>query len=353
MSLIHNGIPSWVHYGVNALKELSASGEKKAFLISDENLSRTEMFQTALTILAPAEVYLLPTGEPKISDAQRALDAFRKCGVECVIGLGGGSVLDVAKTVAVLGQSDSTVKESIGNQLLTRQVELLLVPTTAGTGSEATRNCLFIDDQTGVKCALIADACLPDSVVLDPVLTRSLPPAIAAFTGVDALCHCVESYISRNHSPISRIWSLAGIERIREWLPQTIGRREDDEARQQMLFASFFGGVALAYAGTTAVHALAYSLGKRGVPHGVANSLLFEPVMRATLKKPQEQIPYFSELCAMIHRLPIPTLDRYAVRLEDAPAMAAEAMNQTRLLRNHPVEVQEDMAREIFEGLFQ
>ena len=100
MSLIQNGIPSWVHYGVNALKELSASGEKKAFLISDENLSRTEMFQTALTILAPAEVYLLPTGEPKISDAQRALDAFRKCGVECVIGLGGGSVLDVAKTVA-------------------------------------------------------------------------------------------------------------------------------------------------------------------------------------------------------------------------------------------------------------
>ena len=87
MSLIHNGIPSWVHYGVNALKELSASGEKKAFLISDENLSRTEMFQTALTILAPAEVYLLPTGEPKISDAQRALDAFRKCGMECVIGL--------------------------------------------------------------------------------------------------------------------------------------------------------------------------------------------------------------------------------------------------------------------------
>ena len=119
-----------------------------------------------------------------------------------------------------------------------------------------------------------------------------------------------------------------------------------------MLFASFFGGVALAYAGTTAVHALAYSLGKRGVPHGVANSLLFEPVMRATLKKPEEQIPYFSELCAMIHCLPIPTLDRYAVRLEDAPAMAAEAMNQTRLLRNHPVEVQEEMAREIFEGLF-
>lgn len=189
--------------------------------------------------------------------------------------------------------------------------------------------------------------------MLDPVLTRSLPPAIAAFTGVDALCHCVESYISRNHSPISRVWSLAGIERIREWLPQTIGRREDDEARQQMLFASFFGGVALAYAGTTAVHALAYSLGKRGVPHGVANSLLFEPVMRATLKKPEEQIPYFSELCAMIHCLPIPTLDRYAVRLEDAPAMAAEAMNQTRLLRNHPVEVQEEMAREIFEELFQ
>lgn len=352
MSLIHNGLPAWVHYGANALEEMNASG-KKSLLISDENLSITEMFRTALALLSPAEVYLLPTGEPKISDAQQALEYFRKLRMERVIGLGGGSVLDVAKTVAALGKTESTVKESIGSQSLTRQVELILVPTTAGTGSEATRNCLFIDDQTGIKCALIADACLPDRVVLDPVLTRSLPPAIAAFTGVDALCHCAESYISCNHSPISRIWSMAGIELIREWLPKTIHERDNDEARQQMLFASFFGGVALAHAGTTAVHALAYSLGKRGVPHGVANSLLFEPVMRATLKVPEEQIPYFSELCTMIHRLPIPTLDRYDVCRKDAAAMAAEAMGQTRLLQNHPAEVPEKMARGIFEGLFE
>lgn len=351
MSLIHNGIPSYVHYGTNALKELTVS-TPKTFLISDENLARTEMFQTVRKMIAPAEVYLLPAGEPKVSDAQRALDAFRKLGMESVIGLGGGSVLDVAKTVAVLGKSNLTVKESIGNPALDRQVELVLVPTTAGTGSEATRNCLFIDDQTRIKCALIADACLPDVVVLDPVLTRSLPPAIAAFTGVDALCHCVESYISCKHSPISRLWSMAGIEKVREWLPHTIRERESDEARQQMLFASFFGGMALALAGTTAVHALAYSLGKRGVPHGVANSLLFEPVMRTTLEKPEELIPHFSELCAMIHRLPIPTLDRYDVHPEEASAMAEEAMGQTRLLKNHPVVVRKETAEEIFERLF-
>ena len=245
------------------------------------------------------------------------------------------------------------MKESIGNPALDRQVELVLVPTTAGTGSESTRNCLFIDDQTRIKCALIADACLPDVVVLDPVLTRSLPPAIAAFTGVDALCHCVESYISCNHSPISRLWSMAGIEKVREWLPHTIRERESDEARQQMLFASFFGGMALALAGTTAVHALAYSLGKRGVPHGVANSLLFEPVMRTTLEKPEELIPHFSELCAMIHSLPIPTLDRYDVHPEEASAMAEEAMGQTRLLKNHPVVVRKETAEEIFERLFE
>ncbi len=351
MSLIHNGVPAWVHYGPDALKELQGSAEK-TLLISDENLARTEMFQEALRTLSPAEVYLLPTGEPKLSDAQRALDALRQVKPDCVIGLGGGSVLDVAKAIAALGESGLSIAESIGNPKLVRQVKLVLVPTTAGTGSEATRNCLFMDDQTGVKCALIADACLPDTVVLDPALTRSLPPAIAASTGVDALCHCVESYISCSHSPVSRMWSMAGIELIREWLPRAVGERDCGKARQQMLFAGFFGGMALALAGTTAVHALAYSLGKRGVPHGVANSLLFEPVMRATLEQPEALIPFFPELCAMIHNLPIPTLDHYAVRREDASDMAAEAMGQTRLLRNHPVAVKEETAKEIFEGLF-
>ena len=336
-TVIQNGLPGKVLFGIGAVQDLpNCLPGERVFLISERGLCETEPFRDTAALFPNAQVYLLSGGEPRVSDAQRALDAARRARISGIVGLGGGSVLDVAKTVAVLLGADCTVDGAFNCNDLHRGAPLALIPTTAGTGSEVTPNCLLIDDLTGAKRALISQACIPDFAVLDANMTKTLPVSIAASTGVDALCHCVESLISVKANEFSKAWSLAGIRLVQKWLPIAVHSPDCAQARQMMLSASFFGGAALSIAGTTAVHALAYSLGARGVPHGVANSILFASVMQNTLPDPEKYIPDFSGLCSLIEGLPIPDLRRYSDARFDAAQMAQEAMLQTRLLNNHP-----------------
>lgn len=353
MQEISNGLPCQILYGSGAVGHLPDRLPRgRVIVMSEEKLARTALFGRIRESFPEAEFYLQQGGEPRISDVQKAVDTLRDREPAVIVGVGGGSVLDVAKATALLLDKREPVAEAMGNRDIRRSIALALIPTTAGTGSEATRNCLFIDDRDGIKRALIAQDCIPDVAVLDPEMTRTLPAPVAAFTGIDALCHCVESYISVRANEVSRAWSLAGMRLILTWLPRAVASPEDEEAREKMLFASFFGGAALAIAGTTAVHALAYSLGKRGVPHGVSNSLLFETVMRHTLGQPERVIEHYDEGVRLIRSLPIPSIDGYNVRAEECGAMAREAMEQTRLLGNHPVPVSEACAAEIFQSLF-
>ena len=348
-----NCFPQNVIYGEKALEGASKQLEgHKLFLLSDNGIKDCGILEKAKEILNPAFVSLLNCREPRISDAQAVLEAFISSGADAMCGLGGGSVMDVAKAVAAAAGSGKKIAELIGNNTLLRSARLVLIPTTAGTGSEATCNAIFIDDADGVKKAMISAAMIPDIAVLDPELSIGLPPAITAFTGVDALCHCAESYISVNANELSRAWSLRGIQLILENLPKAIANPTNLEARQNMLFASLFGGAALRIAGTTAVHALAYPLGKRGVPHGVANSLLFMSVMKNTIPDIEKMLPNFYELCAMIKTLPLPSISRYSVSAAETAVLASEAMEQTRLLNNHPVKVSYETAKRIYEELF-
>lgn len=354
MSETLNLFPGRVLYGKGALGETRAllSG-KRLLLVSDAGLEKCGVLAQAESALAPAEIYLMDCREPRLSDAQKVLDALKRSGADAVAGLGGGSVMDAAKAAAAALGSGKDIAALLGNNELKRQCQLVLIPTTAGTGSEATCNAIFIDDADGVKKAMISSAMIPDAAVLDPALTLGLPPAITAYTGVDALCHCAESYISVKANEISRAWSLRGFDLILENLPRAAAQPGNVEARQNMLFASLFGGAALRIAGTTAVHALAYPLGKRGVPHGVANSLLFSQVMRKTLEGPERLIPCFAKLDRMIQTLPLPKIAAYDVKPSELDALAREAMEQTRLLNNHPVPVTEKTAQEIYAALFE
>ena len=354
MSETLNLFPGRVLYGAGALKECRELLKgKRVFMVSDAGLEKCGVLAEAVSALEPDEVYLMNCREPRLSDAQQVLDALAASGADAVVGLGGGSVMDAAKAAAAALDSGKGLSELLGSVSLKRRCLLMLVPTTAGTGSEATCNAIFIDDADGVKKAMISSAMIPDAAVLDPMLTLGLPAAITAFTGVDALCHCAESYISVKANELSRAWSLRGIELIKENLPRAINAPRDIEARQNMLFASLFGGAALRIAGTTAVHALAYPLGKRGVPHGVANSLLFYEVMRETLDDPSSLIPGFEALSEMIRALPLPKLSGYAIDAGEVPVLAREAMDQTRLLNNHPAPVDEATAARIYTTLFE
>lgn len=363
---VKNHLPGEILMGQGALNALGAKlPEGKALIVTDKGLLSTGIVERVSRSIPIFEVFSDINAEPTTEDLDRALLAARGAGYASVVGVGGGSALDVAKAVAALKDTNWSAAKALGNHPeLIRNGYFAAIPTTAGTGSEATLNSIFIDSSDGVKKALISPACLPDTAVLDPELTISLPASITASTGVDALCHCVESLISVNANPFSEIWSRRGIALIERYLRCAVEQPEDLNARYQMLVASFCGGAALAVAGTVAVHALAYPLGKRGIPHGVANSMLFLEVMKFNLNSCAEKLLSLSKtettaqqvldrMGSLVRSLPIPfTVREYHIDEGDLDALAEEAMQQTRLLNNNPVQMNQRQARAIYQTLF-
>lgn len=278
----------------------------------------------------------------------------------------------MAKAVTALNGSIFSAGQALGRADLheaekrnrLRAPFLAAFPTTAGTGSESTLNAIFIDSADGVKKAIISPLCLPRVAALDPLLTVSLPAGLTATTGTDALCHCVESLTSVRANQISETYSRRGIQLIKENLPLAVASPKDISARENMLAASFWGGATLAIAGTNVIHALAYPLGKRGVPHGAANSMLFMPVMSFNLDACQERLmglatgeknaaQVLGRFGDMLAQLPIPRcLAGFSIPESELGYLAREAMEQTRLLGNNPKPLTEADARKIYSQLF-
>jgi alcohol dehydrogenase class IV len=364
INLVPNNLPGNVLMGRGALQKLEIP-EGKILIITDRGLVAAGMVEKLARRFPGAEIFADLSAEPATADLDKVLDFARRGNFTAIIGLGGGSALDTAKAVAALKDSRLSAADALGNHPeLGRTAFFAAIPTTAGTGSEATLNAIFIDSRDGVKKALISRACLPDIAVLDPELTVSLPAAITASTGVDALCHCIESLISVKANSISETYSLRGIGLIENNLRRVVEEPANLEARFNMLNASYWGGAALAIAGTTAVHALAYPLGKRGIPHGVANSMLFLKVMSFNLDSCGERLmllargesrgeDVFKRLGALVEGLPIPKkVQAFSIDPSEIGVLAAEAMEQTRLLGNNPKPVSEAQAAEIYGALF-
>ena len=365
--------PPVVHYGNGVSAQISQVIEgidhKKILIVTDRILLATGMIDVIKKSL-PADtlVYGELSGEPRSDDVEKAVEFCRRGEFNLVIGIGGGSVLDTAKVIAVLANNRVTVveaycKENVPN----REVPLALIPTTAGTGSEATPNALIFDSASGNKEAIISRHLIPDWVFLDPELTLNLPPRIAAATGMDALCHCLESYISVNGNPISEAYAYEGLKLIGANLDQVGETKSSPEVRGKMLLGSFCGGLALTIAGTTAVHALSYPLGKRGVAHGVANGMLLPWVLQYNLASIIEKLNHVAglftasgkaadnseELVALIFayvkNLPIPKrLSEVGISAEVIPQLAREAICNERLLKNNPRPVACEDAEKIY-----
>lgn len=219
--------------------------------------------------------------EPKDTDLMAALAAARAVRPDLVVGFGGGSVMDIAKLVAVLWDSDQTPAEVGGANLVRRKCSALAqVATTAGTGSEAGIRALFTASDSGMKVAVESPLTIADVAVLDPELTMTVPQATTAATGVDALAHCVEAFTSRRAHPLVDDYARLGIGLTGRFLARAVADGADAEARSGMLLASFYGGLCLGPVNTAAGHAVAYPLGTRaGLPHGLANALVFPHVL--------------------------------------------------------------------------
>ncbi len=260
-------------------------GISKILIVVDYNLMKLGLIDNILEHLKDKNIkftiFSEIKGEPTIKEVDNAIKKLNVTSrFDGIIAIGGGSALDTAKLIAVAGKVKNSVKELIGKKITEPGLVTIMVPTTSGTGSEATPNAIIKNGEENIKQGVIGPALIPDVVILDPGLTLSLPPKITAETGIDAFTHAIECFICNKANLMSNLYALEGIRLISKYLPAAVKDGDDKKARFYTALGSFYGGVAIANSGTGAVHALAYPLGgKYGVPHGLSNAILLADVM--------------------------------------------------------------------------
>ncbi len=339
-------------------------GAKVAF-VTDRGVLGAGLAEGALAALAAAgiavEVIDTVVADPPAAVVLEAAAAAAASGVTGVIGFGGGSPMDVAKLVALLGPGRERLSEVYGVGLARGpRLPLVLVPTTAGTGSEVTPISIVTTGENEKK-GVVSPVLLPDVALLDPLLTLGLPPAVTAATGIDAMVHAIEAYASAsaNNNPISRRLAREALRLLGGALLAAVRDGGDRAARGDMLLGAMLAGQAFANSPVAAVHALAYPIGGRfHIPHGLSNALVLPHVIRFNLPAADavyaeiaaDAFPHlagtpadgraaaFAEaLAGLAPACALPARLRDVGIPEDAlPAMAADAMKQTRLLVNNP-----------------
>lgn len=292
--------------------------------------------------------------EPDLPAVEAALAAARAFRPDLVIGLGGGSVMDVAKLVAALWDSDQSILDVVGvDKILGRRSALAQVPTTSGTGSEAGTRALVANPETLAKMAIESRHMLADIAVLDPELTYSVPAAVTAATGIDALAHCVEAFTNLKSHPLIDGYARMGIDLVGRYLARAVENGQDIEARTGMMLASYYGGICLGPVNTAGGHALAYPLGTRlKLPHGLANAIIFPHVLAFNAPVVPEKTRAIcdflqfrgsdadalrSESLAFCRRLGVETsLAAHGAPADELPIWASEAHAIRRLMDNNP-----------------
>lgn len=270
------------------IKDVAADlGATRALIISDQGVARAGLLAKPKALLEAAGVAVSVIDstppEPDVGEVEAILASASAQSYDLVVGIGGGSAMDVAKIVAVLLASDVALRDLLRGKatIAKRGVPTLMVPTTAGTGSEATPNSIVLVPEDELKVGIVSAKLIPDGVILDPEMTVGLPPAITASTGMDALTHAIECYMSKKGSPFSELFALKAITLITRSIRRAYAQGGDLAARHDMLLGAYYGGMCIATSSTTAVHALAYPLGgKYRIPHGVSNAILLPYVMR-------------------------------------------------------------------------
>jgi alcohol dehydrogenase class IV len=313
--------------------------------------------------------------DPRYEIVEKAAEQARNVGADALVGIGGGSPLDIAKVAAVKATNDRPVDAFFGIDLIEKQgLPTILVPTTAGTGSEVTPIAILSDEKEKLKKGIVSPYLFPWACILDPELTLGLPQQITAATGMDALIHAVEAYTSRNANFFSDLLAEKAISLVYGNIHKAYADGDNIEARSNMLEGSLLAGMAFANAGVTAVHAFAYPIGAEfHIPHGMANSIMLVPVMNFNLLGNMEKFAKIAELfgertrqlnqreaaATMVSALETLTRDlnlskrlsEFGVKKENIPALAEGAMKVTRLLANNPRKISREDAEQIYESV--
>lgn len=255
-----------------------AAAYKKTMILTSKSVAA---FLPKLGLNPSVEVYANITAEPEEHVLDAALVAARRYQPDAIIGLGGGSVMDIAKLVSVMWADEQKLEAIVGpNRVLQQFSKLALIPTTAGTGSEAGIRALVTNSETKAKMAVESPLMCADLAILDADLTLSVPPALTAVTGIDAMAHCVEAFTNIHAHDVIDSYARMGFSAVGKYLVRAVENGTDRAARTGMLLASYYGGICLGPVNTAAGHALAYPLGtKLKLPHGLANALIFPHIL--------------------------------------------------------------------------
>ncbi len=306
---------------------------------------------------------------------QHTLAQARTFAPDLIIGIGGGSPLDVAKLIAALTNSPQRIEEAFGiGNLTTRNLPLICVPTTAGTGSEVSPNAILLDESEQMKKGVISPHLVPDATFIDPELMCTVPAHVTAATGLDALTHCIEAYANNFAHPMIDTWALDGIRKIAASLATAVREPNNLAAREQVALGSLYGGLCLGPVNTAAVHALSYPLGSRyHVPHGHANAILMPHVCRFNLLTAPNRyrdialalgareegsaeataIAGLEKLWKLIRSTGLEmNLARLNIPADDIPAMATAGLNVTRLMKNNLRPMTQHDAEDIYRAAF-
>ena len=333
------------------------------------------------------EVFQDIVAEPTVNDFKRILEVARQFRADSVVGIGGGSVLDVTKLVAAFINSQQQVEDCFGTGFIRKKgLWFACLPTTAGTGSEVSPNAILLDERDHLKKGIVSPFLIADVAYVDPKLTWTVPAKVTADTGMDALTHCIEAYTNKFAHPSVDIYALQGIRLIAANLERAVTLARDNkpadlsdnaayvEAREALAFGSLYGGLCLGPVNTAAVHALSYPLGGEfHIPHGLSNAILLPSVMKfnmpANIKRhaevaialgcepgkndeetAQRGVDFIYRLAAAVG---IPDkLTALGIPQTAVDGMAKAAMQVQRLLKNNPREVTEQDARNIYNSLY-
>lgn len=373
-------IPACIYGGEGCIENINniieKENAKKLIVYTDKGIRKAGLLDIFTRVVdeIEAEYKVIDdlTAEPAYQDAERVIREAEDYSADLIIGIGGGSVMDAAKLCSVLKGADYTIRDLLKDPTRARkQVKTVMIPTTCGTGSEATCNAIVAIPEEESKQGIVNDSMIPDYVILDSQMIRKLPKSIVAATGVDALAHVVECYTSKKATPFSDTYAAAGARLIFHNIREAYSNPDNMEAKNSMLLGAFYGGVAITGSGTTAVHALSYPLGgKYHIAHGVSNAILFAHVMEynkeackdrlaqlcdavfpeQNSKNVDEKADYIiGQIADIVKVTDIPTdLNQFGVKMEDLDFLVDAGSKQTRLLVNNMRELSLEDIRTIY-----
>ena len=376
-------MPKAVYSGENALEQIGAilaqNQVKRLAVFTDKGIEgaglldfpMAEVKKTAVDVIVLDE---LPP-EPSYMEAQKLVDACKASGADFIMAVGGGSVMDTAKLASILMTDEYGIRELLDTPGLAKKcVKSLMIPTTAGTGAEATPNAIVAVPEKELKVGIVNPEMIADYVILDAVMIKKLPRKIAAATGVDAMAHAIECWTGNKANPFSDVFALQALDMIFNNIEKACDDPDAMAEKNAMQIASFLAGVAITTSGTTAVHALSYPLGgKYHIAHGVSNAILLAPVMRfnepacrgrlaeaydrclakhadgAALSEAEKSAAVIRRLEEIVKHLDIPvSLQEFGVPKEDLEGLVAAGMDVKRLLNNNLRPVTAEDARRIY-----